>query len=261
VPPKAAFAIAPQFDGLKKKVASDLFAGDTRATGVGGMSPVPSPVSPNAATAPVQQEAKNLAAQSRNVSNLSVPAVSETVEVDAAAPAIATDMAASSQEKQEALGKAKPSPAPLQLDRMADAGVLSASGRAKNELEAKERRERVASANAVLSRWTISSDGQLQHSIDAGKTWQPVVVAEHATFRALSANGPDIWVGGPFGLLYHSPDSGAHWKQVKPSTAEEVLTADIAAIEFTDLRQGKISTANGEVWLTGDAGQSWSKQP
>ena len=68
-------------------------------------------------------------------------------------------------------------------------------------------------------------------------------------------------MGGPAGLLYHSLDSGAHWIQVKPATSDTSLKADIAAIEFTDIRQGKITTASGEVWLTDDAGQTWHKQP
>ena len=136
-----------------------------------------------------------------------------------------------------------------------------AYGTGTNATAAKARHQQLSSETALLSRWTISSDGQLQHSIDAGKNWQPVVVADHATFRALSANGPDIWVGGPAGRLYHSTDSGTHWKQVKPGAAGEILTGDIAAIEFTDIRQGKISTTTGEVWLTADAGQSWRKQP
>jgi photosystem II stability/assembly factor-like uncharacterized protein len=113
---------------------------------------------------------------------------------------------------------------------------------------------------SLVSRWTISADGQLQHSIDAGQTWQPVTVAEKASFRALSANGPDIWVGGAAGLLYHSRDSGFTWTQVKPSFAGTNLSADISAIEFTDILHGKITTANGEVWTTEDAGQAWRKQ-
>ena len=113
---------------------------------------------------------------------------------------------------------------------------------------------------SLVSRWTISSDGQLQHSIDAGQSWQPVKVADKASFRALSANGPDIWVGGAAGLLYHSRDSGFSWEQVKPSFAGVNLTADISAIEFTDILHGKITTADGQAWTTEDAGQSWRKQ-
>jgi photosystem II stability/assembly factor-like uncharacterized protein len=48
--------------------------------------------------------------------------------------------------------------------------------------------------------------------------------------------------------------------QVKPATADATLTADIAAIEFVDVRQGKVTTSTGEVWITTDGGQSWRKQ-
>jgi photosystem II stability/assembly factor-like uncharacterized protein len=48
--------------------------------------------------------------------------------------------------------------------------------------------------------------------------------------------------------------------QVKPATADATLTADIAAIEFINVRQGKITTSTGEVWITVDGGQTWRKQ-
>jgi len=257
-----ALPAAPAAGALQKKTSGDFLAGVTTSAAVGRLSPAPAAASSNAATTPEQQEAKSLAVQSRNVSNLSVPPASEMVEVEAGAPTIATDSAAAvnSSDKKETPGRAKPSSAPAAMfDSMVEKG--GAYGTATNATAAKARHQQLSSETALLSRWTISSDGQLQHSIDAGKNWQPVVVADHATFRALSANGPDIWVGGPAGLLYHSTDSGTHWKQVKPGAAGEILTGDIAAIEFTDIRQGKISTTTGEVWLTADAGQSWRKQP
>jgi len=257
-----ALPAAPAAGALQKKTSGDFLAGGTTSAAVGRLSPAPAAASSNAATTPEQQEAKSLAVQSRNVSNLSVPPASEMVEVEAGAPTIATDSAAAvnSSDKKETPGRAKPSSAPTAVfDSMVEKG--GAYGTATNATAAKARHQQLSSETALLSRWTISSDGQLQHSIDAGKNWQPVVVADHATFRALSANGPDIWVGGPAGLLYHSTDSGTHWKQVKPGAAGEILTGDIAAIEFTDIRQGKISTTTGEVWLTADAGQSWRKQP
>jgi len=258
-PVLSALPTAPTAGALQKKTSGDFLAGGTTTAAVGRLSPAPAAASSNAATTPTQQEAKSLAVQSRNVSNLSVPPASEMVEVEPGAPTIATDSAApvNSSGKKETPGRAKPSSARAAMfDSMVEKGGAYGTAAA-----AKARHQQLSSETALLSRWTISSDGQLQHSIDAGKNWQPVVVADHATFRALSANGPDIWVGGPSGLLYHSTDSGAHWKQVKPGTAGEILTGDIAAIEFTDIHQGKVSTTTGEVWLTADAGQSWRKQP
>jgi photosystem II stability/assembly factor-like uncharacterized protein len=200
------------------------------------------------------------------------------VEVQAQEQAIEIAADTATAGKQETPGRAKPAvtapaaqasappPAPsangAQLfDRWAPqtSETVTTNRAAAAKEAASANRERMQSY-APVSRWTISSDGQLEHSIDSGKTWQPVAVADNATFRALSSNGPDLWVGGASGLLYHSTDAGGHWTRVKPVSGGTNLTADIAAIEFTDARHGKITASNGEVWLTDDAGQTWRKQ-
>ena len=222
-------------------------------------------------------EDKALPVVGRNVTDLTILSPqSQTVEVQAQANEIEADTATAG--KQETPGRAKsavtapaalpaaPPPAPsangAQLfDRMTpqSSETVTTNRAAMAKEAASANRERMQSY-APVSRWTISSDGQLEHSIDSGKTWQPVAVADNATFRALSPNGPDLWVGGASGLLYHSADAGGHWTRVKPAAGGTNLTADIAAIEFTDARHGKITASNGEVWLTDDAGQTWRKQ-
>lgn len=126
---------------------------------------------------------------------------------------------------------------------------------------ARARKERAQYGRIEGLRWNISSDGQLQRSADSGKTWQPVTVADGVTFRALTFNGPDIWVGGAAGALYHSFDAGGRWVQVKPVANNVSLSSDIAAIAFTDPQRGKITTTNGQTWTTSDGGQSWTQQP
>jgi hypothetical protein len=185
----------------------------------------------------------------------------EEVQVTAAVPVIETDTAGA-REKQELPGKAKAPSGAAMYDALVVAPSQDSSTQTVLAKEAARKAEmkRVETLRPPVARWTISADGQLQHSIDSGKTWQPVAVAENATFRALSANGPDLWVGGASGLLYHSTDAGTHWMQVKPATADATLTADIAAIEFINVRQGKITTSTGEVWITIDGGQTWRRQ-
>lgn len=112
----------------------------------------------------------------------------------------------------------------------------------------------------VTPRWTLTPEGMLQRSIDSGKTWETILVATPGTFRALTANGFDIWVGGAKGALYHSMDAGQHWMRVQAMAGGESLKADIIGIEFTDLLHGTLTTADKHTWMTTDAGQNWQKQ-
>jgi ligand-binding sensor domain-containing protein len=130
--------------------------------------------------------------------------------------------------------------------------------------DAKADANRVAVNATVFSktsgpRWTLTPDGVLQRSLDSGKTWEAVSVADNANFRVVSALGSDIWVGGTAGALYHSKDAGQHWEQVKPTADGNTLNADVTALEFSDAEHGKVSTASG-IWATSDAGQTWQKQ-
>jgi hypothetical protein len=119
--------------------------------------------------------------------------------------------------------------------------------------------QNLAAANA-LPRWTLNSDGTLQRSLDSGQTWHTITVATRAQFRALAANGLEIWVGGSSSALYHSSDAGQHWTRIIPTSGDETLADDIIGIEFTNRSRGKLTTADGDVWTTADAGQSWQKK-
>ena len=112
----------------------------------------------------------------------------------------------------------------------------------------------------VAPRWTVTSEGMLQRSLDLGRSWQTVQVASQASFRALAASGKDIWVGGSKGALYHSTDAGQHWAQVRPVAAGQTLSDDIVGVEFPDSLHGKLTTASKEIWTTEDGGQIWFKQ-
>jgi hypothetical protein len=108
-----------------------------------------------------------------------------------------------------------------------------------------------------LPRWTLSSDGTLQRSFDAGKTWTKIPFPGGSVFRALATVGADVWVGGSGGSLYRSTDAGERWLKVTPTAGGKVLSADIIGVEFTDSNHGKLTTADEQIWTTADAGQTW----
>lgn len=109
-------------------------------------------------------------------------------------------------------------------------------------------------------RWTLTSDGTLQRSVDFGRSWQTVQVASQASFRALAASGKDIWVGGAKGALYHSADAGQNWTEVHPVASGQQLVDDIIGVEFPDSMHGKLTTTSKETWTTEDGGQTWGRQ-
>jgi hypothetical protein len=120
---------------------------------------------------------------------------------------------------------------------------------------------RAASALPVIApRWTLTSEGTLQRSLDFGRSWQTIPVASQASFRALAASGRDIWVGGAKGALYHSSNAGLNWTQVQPVAAGQTLADDIIGVEFPDPLHGKVTSSSKEIWTTEDGGQSWRKQ-
>jgi hypothetical protein len=224
-------------------------------TAVANIAPQPPP---SVAGPAPKDDVKNLPLNGRNDEPLQAAKTNELVEPQAAAQSVEANSVDISP-KVESPGRAKPAGAGNPTVRV-ETAEADQSGAFAAKTAAKTKERSLLRRAEFMTRWTISSAGQLQRSLDSGKSWQPITVADHASFRALSANGPDLWVGGTAGLLYHSTDAGAHWMQVKPATGTATLTADIAAIEFIDPQHGKITTANGEVWLTTDAGQAWQKR-
>jgi hypothetical protein len=212
-----------------------------------------------------------------------VPSATTTVEVSGASPPVTTETTAQNHIQDQLIqnndagdrvGKAKP--ASPQVLVMAPAPLLHA--------------EPALTKVATAPRWTISAIGTLQRSFDGGNTWLDVDVAAsekntaakfmarssataaaksapapsgaHTIFRAVSVStdSGDVWAGGSGGALYHTVDGGNRWARVAPSQAGVFLAGDIVAIQFSDTRNGIVTTSTAEVWTTVDAGQTWHKQ-
>lgn len=221
-------------------------------------SPMPHvavPASPPLSAKSADEDRAELEKEQGN--NMQVAASNQVVTLEAkAAPA----------ELESAPGKAKDAPSKT---RDAQSGLVRNDTRALSNRTtadaisphlahaASTKNAELTTRGRIVPRWTLSSDGTLQRSLDAGRTWATIAVAGNSVFRALAALGADIWVGGSAGSLYRSTDAGQHWLQVKPASGGKVLTADIIGVEFTDTNHGKLTTADEQIWITVDAGQTW----
>ncbi len=239
-----------------------------------------------------QQTADNLSGKTQ------IPPSSEMVEVESAAAPLETqnknldasriqDLPVVRQPPTEQyalarVGKAKPAITTPANEVSAAMAAPAASGMAGAHLD----------SSRSATRWSITS-GALQRSYDQGATWQVVDVNANAaisdaaarqvtplaprtdskdagqalkrdvaspTFRAVAANGADVWAGGSSGILVHSLDAGDHWTRVLPASNSATLTGDVVSLEFVDGLHGKVSTSTAETWITSDAGQTWQKQ-
>jgi photosystem II stability/assembly factor-like uncharacterized protein len=178
---------------------------------------------------------------------LDVGRTSETVEVSAAAE-VATEPAANDQLQ-------------AQLQVPASQAAI-ASAKQKNEFKKSSvagYHGALAKALSLAPQWTLSASGALLRSLDSGKSWHAISVGDGA-FRALSAIGTHVWVGGQKGILYYSADSGQSWTRVTPAIDGRTLQSDITRVDFVDPLNGTLSTADGQAWSTSDAGQTWIRR-
>ena len=68
----------------------------------------------------------------------------------------------------------------------------------------------------------------------------------NARLYALSAAGADIWTGGEDGALFHSMDGGRVWKPVIVANTDRRLTDTITSIEARDADWIKLKTHSGD---------------
>jgi hypothetical protein len=186
----------------------------------------------------------------------------------------------------------------IEKTKAADTASGASTKMLANSLPSEASGRAIGGPVAATPRWAINSTGGLQRSLDQGNSWQDInvngnpgfsgavaslevaaaapspakakAVAKEETadkkdvapltFRAVAANGVDVWAGGSSGLLYHSTDAGTHWTRVVPSSSGATLTGDIVSLQFANAQHGRISTSTAEIWTTDDGGRSWQRQ-
>jgi Photosynthesis system II assembly factor YCF48/Putative zinc-finger len=101
--------------------------------------------------------------------------------------------------------------------------------------------------------------GSVQRSVDGGNTWEIVPVSDGVDFRAVAAQGSNVWAGGSDGALFHSSDRGLHWAQIQVAEANLELRGTIVSIDTHKASQITVKTDLGEEWISVDGGLHWRR--
>jgi len=104
-----------------------------------------------------------------------------------------------------------------------------------------------------MTSWLIGPDGTIRRTEDGGKTW---TVQRSTTLESLLAGSAPsdkiCWVAGRKGIILRTTD-GQTWEKMPSPT-----TSDILSIQAHDASSATITAANGRVYLTRDAGLTWT---
>jgi hypothetical protein len=105
--------------------------------------------------------------------------------------------------------------------------------------------------------WSVTSEGKVQRSVDAGRSFTTIEIAPQTVFRAVATLGNDVWAGGTSGRLYHSTDAGATWEPVSIQQNGAVLKETIIAVQLNDAQHLTVTTESGAHWASDDGGHHW----
>jgi hypothetical protein len=101
--------------------------------------------------------------------------------------------------------------------------------------------------------WRLASDGRIERSRDAGKTWETQKSPAQESFLSGSAPSESIcWVGGSNGVLLRTTDGGENWERISSPTK-----SDIIVVKATDQLAVNVIGADGRSYETRDAGAHW----
>ncbi len=105
---------------------------------------------------------------------------------------------------------------------------------------------------------TAGERGRIFLSDDEGATWRAAVSPTQATLTALYFyDARQGWAAGHDGVVLHTADGGANWKQLRNAPKDE---RPLFVIRFDDPLRGTVAGAYGAYAESRDGGKSWEER-
>ena len=102
------------------------------------------------------------------------------------------------------------------------------------------------------ARWRLGAGGAVEYSTNGGSAWESLSTGIAAELTAGASPSPTVcWLVGQGGIILLTTD-GRRWQRVPFPEA-----ADLSSVEATDARTAVVTAADGRVFRTSDAGQTW----
>lgn len=108
--------------------------------------------------------------------------------------------------------------------------------------------------------WTGGATGTLMHSDDNGASWVAVRTGLLDDVRTIEAISPTSVVFAGRCALRRSDDGGTTVRRLAWGSNDDSCAAQIQSVSFPSPLIGYLLLTNGDVYATGDAGESWKKQ-
>lgn len=108
--------------------------------------------------------------------------------------------------------------------------------------------------------WAGGATGTLLHSDDAGASWIAVRTGLLDDIRTIEAISPNSLVFAGRCALRRTDDGGLTVRRLAWGSSDDNCPATIQAVSFPSPLIGYLLLSNGDVYSTGDGGDSWKKQ-
>ena len=108
---------------------------------------------------------------------------------------------------------------------------------------------------ATVTRWRILPSRDLERSTDDGRTWERVAIDPPPLLTNGAAPSRLVcWLVGRAGVVLVTNDASHFTRLAFPEAV------DLSAVRATDALNATVTTADGRVFVTTDAGKTWSER-